>query len=81
MEFTRQQKERLAQLKDIYGRNYVKEHAPDPSTGLMRVELFCIAGTHNWYYDTDGYFTNGALTLRLFEPDAPSHKPRNAIFD
>ena len=69
----------LAKLKDTYGRDIVKGHAADAATGVMRVELRCLAGTWQWYFDSDGNYTIGHLTARLFEPEPPKHVPRNAI--
>lgn len=73
------QRAALAKLKGTYGRDNVKGHAADGTTGVTRVELKCLAGVWNWYFDTDGRYINGHLTGRLFEPEPPKHVPRNAI--
>jgi hypothetical protein len=73
------QRATLAALKDTYGRDNVKGHATDAATGNMRVELKCLAGMWQWYFDTTGTLVDKHLTARLFDPPPPVHIPRNAI--
>lgn len=79
MDRTKAQTEALGKLVKVYGRANVKEHAPDPSTGHMRVTLQCLAGEWQWFYDRNGLYIDGSLTQRLFTPEAPPHKPGNAL--
>lgn len=69
----------LTDLRAVYGRSVVKPHAPNPDTGIMRVTLTCMAGAWEWYYNTAGEFIDSSMTLRLFDPPAPEHKPRSAL--
>lgn len=76
---TKAQKEAVTKLREVYGRQNVKEHAADPTTGHIRVELKCEAGMWNWFYDRNGLYINGSMSQRLFEPEPPPHTPGNAI--
>lgn len=69
----------IKRLRDTYGTQVVQPHAPDPKTGILRVELTCAAGVHQWYFNTDGVLVNRTLTQRLFDPPEPPRNPRNAI--
>lgn len=76
---TKEQAGVLARFREVYGRATVKPHAPNPATGVMRVELKCQAGVWQWYIGTDGGLIDSYLTARLFEPEPPKHVPGNAI--
>jgi hypothetical protein len=76
---TKKQRDALDTLKVTYGRANVKAHAADAMSGLMRVELTCMAGVWQWFYDRDGRYVYGSLTQKLFEPEPPPHKPGNAL--
>jgi hypothetical protein len=76
---TEPQRKTLATLRETYGKDCVKGHVADAATGLMRVDLKSLAGMHQWYYKPDGTLATWHITLRLFTPESPVHKPRNAI--
>ena len=73
------QRELISRLRATFGAKAVKTHAPDPRTGVIRLELPCEAGVWQWYFDTDGTLKDKSLTGRLFEPPTPVHKPKSAI--
>ena len=76
---TANQRNAIKKLKETYGSNTVKAHAPNAQTGRVMVELKCEYGIWHWFYDTAGNYVDGSLTQRLFDPGPPPHKPHNAI--
>lgn len=79
MEPTDAQSRRIKSLRDTYGKNVVKPHAPDAKTGLLRVELTCAAGIHQWYFNRHGELAGRSLTQRLFDHEQHVPTPHNAI--
>lgn len=79
MEPTDAQAKRIKNLRDVFGRNVIKPHAPDAKTGILRVEASCAAGVHQWYFDADGEFIQGSIDQRLFDLPEPTRTTRNAI--
>jgi hypothetical protein len=76
---TKPQQDAIKKLREVYGRDAVKPHAADAVTGLMRVELKCMAGMWQWFYNREGRYVYGSLEQQLFIPAPPEHKPGNAL--
>jgi hypothetical protein len=73
------QSKRLKYLRDAFGKDVVKPHAPDPRTGIMRVSLTCMAGTQEWFFDRDAQLIDRTTVTTLFDTPPVPRKPRSAI--
>lgn len=79
MDPTPAQTEAVAELRRVYGKQGIKQRAPTPPHGTMRVELPCQAGVWHWWYDQAGNLTSMSLVTQLFIPETPQERPRNAL--
>jgi hypothetical protein len=79
MDPTPEQKKKLAEITDAFGKNVIRAHARAASNGHIRVELTAQAGIHEWSIAPDGTITQASMTMKLFEVDPAGKKPRNAL--
>lgn len=60
------QEAKLKELREAFGKDTIKAHAPQAGTGHMRVEATAQAGVWEWTFTTSGELVYSCMTMALW---------------